>query len=134
MKYFLKKLLGHENLGIWPPGLRKSFLKNLQNPPASPPIYLMCAPYIVLNFSKQNGICTDSDKRNLCRQFLLISFWLEKFKSHLDVFLGKGMYSNSPVSNGRLPSSCFFLKSPVLRWSWLECQIFMNFTSQSQFL
>ena len=34
----------------------------------------------------------------------------------------------------QLPSSRFFLKSPVLRWSWLECQIFMNFSRRSQFL
>ena len=33
-----------------------------------------------------------------------------------------------------LPSSRFFLKSPVLRLSWLKCQIFMNFSSQSKFL
>ena len=33
-----------------------------------------------------------------------------------------------------LLSSCLFLKYPVLRWSWLECQIFMNFSSWSCFL
>ena len=33
---------------------------------------------------------------------------------------------------GQLPSSCFFLKSPVLSRSWLECQIFTN-SSRSHF-
>ena len=31
-------------------------------------------------------------------------------------------------------SSRFFLKSPVLRWSWLKCQIVINLLSQSHFL
>ena len=39
-----------------------------------------------------------------------------------------------PVLRGQLLSSWSFLKSPVLRWFWLECQIFMNFSSRSQFL
>ena len=30
--------------------------------------------------------------------------------------------------------SYFFLKSPVLRWYWLKCQIFMNFSSHLHFL
>ena len=30
--------------------------------------------------------------------------------------------------------SCLFLKYLVLRWCWLECQIFMNFSSWSCFL
>ena len=32
-----------------------------------------------------------------------------------------------------LPFSRFLLKSPVLRWSWLECQVFMNFSTWSRF-
>ena len=51
-----------------------------------------------------------------------------KNKSSLDHFLGYflSIYSNSPVLNGRLP------KSPILRRSWLGCQIFINFSSQSR--
>ena len=40
----------------------------------------------------------------------------------------------APVLRGEFLSSCFFLKSPVLRWSWLECQIFIYSSSQSHFL
>ena len=29
----------------------------------------------------------------------------------------------APVLRGEFLPSCFFLKSPVLRWSWVECQI-----------
>ena len=39
----------------------------------------------------------------------------------------------APVLRGQLPSSRFFLKSPVLKWSWLECLIFMSFSSQLHF-
>ena len=42
--------------------------------------------------------------------------------------------SNSPVLNGQLPSSRFFLKSSILKLSWLKFKIFVNFTSRSQFL
>ena len=38
------------------------------------------------------------------------------------------------ITRGQLPSSCFFLKSIVFRLSWLECLIFMNFSSWSHFL
>ena len=40
----------------------------------------------------------------------------------------------APVLRGEFLSSCFFLKSSVLRWSWLECQIFIYSSSQSHFL
>ena len=48
MKYFLKKLLGHEiyYLGLWSPGLRNFFGKICNRPPSHPhpPTYLMYAP------------------------------------------------------------------------------------------
>ena len=40
----------------------------------------------------------------------------------------------APVLRGELPLSRFFLKSPVLRWSRLERQIFMKFLSRITFL
>ena len=48
MKYFLKKLLGHEIFRSMVSWATKFFLKNLQNPPAPPPTYLMCAPLKLL--------------------------------------------------------------------------------------
>ena len=44
MKYFLKKSLGHEIFRSMISWAMKFFLKNLQNPPAPPPTYLMYAP------------------------------------------------------------------------------------------
>ena len=39
------------------------------------------------------------------------------------------------VLREHLPPSRFFLKSPFfLWWSWLKCQVFMNFSSRSHFL
>ena len=39
-----------------------------------------------------------------------------------------------PVFRRQLIPSRLFLKCPVLWWSWLGCQIFMNFSSQLHFL
>ena len=47
------------------------------------------------------------------------------------LFLSK---RKAPVLKVQLPSSRFFLKSSVLRLSWLICQIFMNFSIQSPIL
>ena len=44
MKYFLKKLLGLEIFRSLVSWATKIFLKNLQNPPAPPPKYLMYGP------------------------------------------------------------------------------------------
>ena len=44
IKYFLKKLLGHERFRAVVSWATKTFLKNLQNPPAPHPTYLMYAP------------------------------------------------------------------------------------------
>ena len=44
IKYFLKKLLGHERFRAVVFWATKTFLKNLQNPPAPHPTYLMYAP------------------------------------------------------------------------------------------
>ena len=41
---------------------------------------------------------------------------------------------NSPFFGRQLPPSLWFLKSPVLRWSWLEYQMFMNFSSIMLFI
>ena len=51
-------------------------------------------------------------------------FWTNQHMFQLSRFERK-----APVLKWQLPSSCFFLKSPVFRWFWLECQIFMNFKS-----
>ena len=45
MKYFLKKLLGDEIVRSIVSWAKKFFLKNLKNPPAPPPTYLMYAPF-----------------------------------------------------------------------------------------
>ena len=39
-----------------------------------------------------------------------------------------------PVLREKCLSSCFFLKSPNLIWSWFKCQFFMNFSIRSHFL
>ena len=54
MKYFLKKLLGHEIFRSMVSWGTKMFLKNLENPPASPPTYLMFAPLLVFSFQLIN--------------------------------------------------------------------------------
>ena len=46
MKYFLKKLLGHEIFRCMVSWATKIFLENLENPPSPPPTYLMYAPEI----------------------------------------------------------------------------------------
>ena len=48
MKYFLKKLLGHEIFKSMVSWATKIFLKNFKNPPAPPPTYLMYAPLCVV--------------------------------------------------------------------------------------
>ena len=47
MKYFLKKILSHEIFSSIVSWATKIFSKNLQNPPAPPPTYLMYAPLIL---------------------------------------------------------------------------------------
>ena len=44
MKYFLKKLMGHEIFRPMVSWATKLFLKNLYNPPDPPPTYLIYAP------------------------------------------------------------------------------------------
>ena len=53
MKYFLKKLLGHEIFRSMVSWGTKIFWKNLENPPP-PPTYLIYAPLLVFSFQLIN--------------------------------------------------------------------------------
>ena len=61
MKYFLKKLMGHEIYRSMVSWATKYFLKNLYNPSAPPPTYLMYAPlvysYFLQNYEMFNDLC-----------------------------------------------------------------------------
>ena len=74
--------------------------------------------------------------------FALASFLYRHTLSNKSVsdFYHHSVFSNVPTFlflNGRLveapPPSLYFLKSPVLRWLWLECQIFMTLLSVTIF-
>ena len=56
IKYFLKNLLGQEIFRSIVSWATKGFLKNLQNPPALPPTYLMYAPLVQIQLNEEDGI------------------------------------------------------------------------------
>ena len=51
MKYFLKKLLGHEKLGLLSPGLR-NFFEIFVKPSAPPPPYILNVRSLILDETK----------------------------------------------------------------------------------
>ena len=69
--------------------------------------------------------------RNLKKKKKILSWsFFRTFFRHM--FQLSRFEREAPVFRRQLPPSHLFLKSPILRWSWLGCQIFMNFSSQSR--
>ena len=64
-----------------------------------------------------------------------IAYGSNSFSSSLlHMFQLSHFEQEASILRGQLPSSRSFLKSSVLRWSWLKYRIFKTFSSRSHFL
>ena len=73
-------------------------------------------PFLIGSFFNENGNCPVWPIGNT-----------ERHQCPWHMFQPSRFEREAPVIRGQLPFSRFFLKSPVLRWSWRYYQIYLNF-------